>query len=144
MRPIILISSLLLICSLASVAKEKSREQMIQEAQAAPLKEQPSLYIKIARNELQAADKFYSSGNPDSARAAVEHVAEYADKATEASIQSGNKLKNTEINIRKMADKLRDIKRNLNFDDQPPVQSAMDKLEDMRNKLLARMFGKKK
>lgn len=146
MRRIALISFsfLLLGCALLASATDKSVLELAHEAQAAPIKEQPKLYIQMARDQLEVADKSYSAGNPESAKAAVDDVVEYSGKATDASIQSGSKLKDTEIRIRKMTDKLRDIKRNLNIDDQPTVQSAMNKLEDMRSKLLAKMFEKKK
>ena len=42
-----------------------------------------------------------------------------------------------------MAEKLRDLKRGLAYEDQAPVQAAADKLEQMRTELLGRMFGKK-
>ena len=53
-------------------------------------------------------------------------------------------MKNTEIDLRKMSEKLRDLKRTLDFEDQPPVQAAMDHLEDLRTNLLALMFSKEK
>jgi hypothetical protein len=71
-------------------------------------------------------------------------VATYSEKAHDAAIQSGKKLKNTEIDFRKMSAKLRDIKRTLNFDDQAPVQAAADRLESLRTDLLSHMFGKGK
>src|ERR1019366_3263180 len=43
---------------------------------------------------------------------------------------------------RKMAEKLRDIKRTLAFDDQPPVEQAIRRLEDIRTTLLKEMFAK--
>ena len=86
----------------------------------------------------------YSAGKSDDARAAVQDVVTYSEKAQSTSIQSGKKLKNTEIALRKMAAKLRDIKRSLNFDDQAPVQTAADRLESLRTDLLTHMFGKGK
>jgi len=71
-------------------------------------------------------------------------VVEYSDKASSAAIQTGKKLKNTEIAVRRMAAKLRDIKRSLAFEDQSPVQVAIDRLETLRTQLLAKMFGKTK
>ena len=41
-----------------------------------------------------------------------------------------------------MAAKFRDVKHTAAFDDQAPVQEAMDKLEKMRTELLSAMFGK--
>jgi hypothetical protein len=149
MRPTVTCSILfasiaLLICSVAAAAKDKSLGEMRQEAQSASLREQPKLYVKIAQAQLRLADKSFSAGNSASAQVAVDNVTEFATKAADAAIQSGNRLKDTEIDIRKMADKLRDIKRNLNFDDQAPVERSRDKLEDLRGKLLTSMFTKKK
>ena len=42
-----------------------------------------------------------------------------------------------------MAEKFRDVKHNLPFDDQAPVQQAIDRLEKMRTDLLIAMFSKK-
>ena len=144
MRPILFASIALLICSVVAAAKDKSLGEMLQEAQSATLKEQPKLYIKIAQSQLRLADKAFSVGNSASAQVAVDNVTEFATKAADTAIQSGKRLKDTEIDIRKIADKLRDIKRTLNFDDQAPVQRSRDKLEDLRSKLLASMFTKKK
>jgi len=144
MRPILFASIALLICSVVTAAKDKSLGEMQQEAQSATLKEQPKLYIKIAQSQLRLADKAFSVGNSASAQVAVDNVTEFATKAADTAIQSGKRLKDTEIDIRKIADKLRDIKRTLNFDDQAPVQRSRDKLEDLRSKLLASMFTKKK
>jgi hypothetical protein len=41
-----------------------------------------------------------------------------------------------------MAEKLRDIKRTLAFEDQPPVEQAIRRLEDVRTILLKEMFAK--
>ena len=75
------------------------------------------------------------------AHADLKDVVSYSEKATTAATQTGKKLKNIEIAVRKMAERLRDIKRSLNFEDQPPVQEAAERLEKLRNQLLAKMFG---
>jgi hypothetical protein len=41
-----------------------------------------------------------------------------------------------------MAEKLRDIKRTLAFEDQAPVEQAIHRLEDIRTTLLKEMFAK--
>jgi hypothetical protein len=43
-----------------------------------------------------------------------------------------------------MADKLRDIKRTLALEDQPPVEQAIGRLEDVRTALLKEMFANDK
>lgn len=100
--------------------------------------------IRIAQMQLRNADRFYTEGHADEARAAVEDIASYSEKARDASIQSRKHEKNIEIDVRKMADRLRDIKRTLAFEDQAPVDKAIRRLEDVRTTLLNEMFSKKK
>ena len=128
----------------ALAAKEQSLEELIGRAKAAPLKDQPSLYIEIAERELKVADELYTAGKVDEARATVAGVVAYSEKAHDAAIQSGKRLKPTEMASRKMSHRLRDIKRTLNFEDQPPVQTAADRLESLAQDLLNHMFGKEK
>ena len=78
----------------------------------------------------------------DQARAAVDDIVTYSEKARDSATQTKKHLKNVEIDVRKIADKLRDIKRTLAFEDQPPVEQAIDRLEDIRTTLLKEMFAK--
>ena len=129
---------------LALAYKTETLQELIARAGSAKLDDQPSLYVDISERQLKSADELYTAGKIDDARAAVQDVVTYSEKAQASSIQSGKKLKNTEIALRKMAAKLRDIKRSLNFDDQAPVEAAADRLESLRTDLLTHMFGKSK
>jgi hypothetical protein len=137
------IAALLLATSVLAFAyKTETLQELIARAESAKLDDQPALFTDIAERQLKSADELYSAGKSDEARAAVQDVVTYSEKAQSSAIQSGKKLKNTEIALRKMAAKLRDIKRSLNFDDQAPVQAAADHLESLRTDLLTHMFGK--
>src|ERR1700674_2961953 len=114
---------------------------LVKRAEAASIGQQPALYAEIAQRQLRAADQLYNDGQVDAARAAVNDVVTYSDRASDAASRARSKIKNTEIAIRKMAAKLRDIKRGLAFEDQPPVQAAADHLEALRTGLLSRMFA---
>ncbi len=106
--------------------------------------DRPDLGIEIAQHQLRNADKLYTEGKVDQARAAVADVVAYSEKARDAALQTKKHLKNVEIEARKMAEKLRDIKRTLAFEDQPPVEQAVRRLEDIRTVLLNEMFSKDK
>jgi len=125
-------------------AKQQSLQEMITRANSAPLKEQPSLYIDIAERQLKSADQLYTQGKVEEARAAVADVVTYSQKAHDAAIQAGKKLKPTEMASRKMSHRLQDIKRTLNFEDQAPAQAAAERLESLAQDLLNHMFGKEK
>jgi soluble cytochrome b562 len=145
MRPQITIAAILLATSfLAFASKQETLQQLIDRAESAKVEDRPALCVEIAERQLKSADELYTAGKVDDARTAVKDVVTYSEKAHDAAIESGKRVKNTEIDFRKMAAKLRDIKRSLNFDDQAPVQAASDRLESLRTDLLSHMFGKGK
>ena len=129
---------------LASGNKTETLQELIARAESARVEDRPALYVEIAERQLKSANELYTAGKVDEARTAVQDVVTYSEKAHDAAIQSGKRVKNTEIEFRKMAAKLRDIKRSLNFDDQAPVQAAAERLETLRTDLLSHMFGKGK
>ncbi len=127
----------------ALARSDDSLEQMVARAESAPPKDRPARYIQIAREQAETADKLYQAGNADAGKVALKNAVTYAEKAGDAAERSGKKLKDTEIAVRKISEKFRGIKLSLPFDDQAPVQDAVDRLEKMRTDLLAEMFGQK-
>jgi hypothetical protein len=125
-------------------AKDESLDQLITRAESARPEDRPALNVEIARQKADIADQSYHDGNPETGAATMREVVTFSQKATDASIQTGKRLKNTEISLRKMVEKFRDVKRTVAFEDQAPIQQTMDELEKMRTDLLAAMFGKKK
>ena len=127
----------------AFARKEETLADLITRAESSKLDDRPHLYTEIAQRQVKAADQLYAAGKPEEARAAVRDVVEYSDKASDAATHSGKKLKDTEIAVRKMVARLRDIKRTLAFEDQASVEEAVNHLEQVRTQLLSQMFGKK-
>ncbi len=138
-----LVFALAFACSYGAAKDETLDDLKARFASARP-GDRADLAIRIAQYQLRIADKYYSDGRADQARAAVEDIVSYAEKARDTVTQTRKRLKDVEINVRKIADKLRDIKRTLAFEDQPPVQQAIDRLEDIRTTLLKEMFAKDK
>jgi hypothetical protein len=122
----------------ATVAELKAR------LESARTEDRPELCMQIARGQLRSADTLYQDGNIAQAAAAVDDVVTYSEQARDAATQTKKHLKNVEIDVRKMAEKLRDIKRTLAFEDQLPVERAIRRLEDVRTALLQEMFAKDK
>ena len=134
--------SILVVAGAPALAhKEEPLQELKARVETTRLGDRPSLCIEIAKRQLKAADRLYTEGKVEEARAAVQDVVAYAEQATEAATKTGKKLKNTEIAVRKMAERLRDIKRSLNFEDQQPVHDAAERLEHLRSQLLSKMFG---
>jgi hypothetical protein len=130
--------------SAAFGAEPETLEQLIARADAASPEKQPDLYLRVAEHEVKAAVEDYKGNKPEDAHAALQQVVTYADKAHGLVLKSGKNLPHTEIKIRRMSARLRDLKQNVDADEQAGVQSAMDKLESFRTELLKAMFAPKK
>lgn len=128
---------------LSFARQQDSLEQLIAKADAADAKQQSDLCMEVAERELKLAIEAFKANKADEGRAALQQIVKYADKGHIAAIQSGKRLKHTEIKLRQIAGRLRDLKFNVDVDDQPLVQAAVDKLEDFRTKILKSMFGSK-
>jgi hypothetical protein len=115
-------------------------DQLKARVESAAPKDRVSLALRVAELQTTAADKLYADGKTDEARAAIQDVVSYTEKAGDAATQSGKKLKDAEISVRKIAHKLADIKRTVDFENQAPLQDAIDHLERIRTQLLAKMI----
>ena len=142
MRTPIILVTLVLALSGAALARNESVDQLKAKLAKADTGQRIDACLQIARLQLDSADKLYNDGKVDQARAAINDVVSYTEQAGDAASKSGKKLKKAEILVREMANKLREIKHSLNFDDQGPVQEAADRLEKVRSSLLSAMFGK--
>jgi hypothetical protein len=143
MRSLIVCSILLAVATLGP-ARETSIDDLKSRARTAPLQDRPGLCMQIAENQLRNADRLYRDGDSEMARAAIEDIIVYSGQASDAASTTKKHLKNVEISVRKIAEKLRDVKRTLSIEDQPTVQHAIERLEDIRTSLLQQMFRKEK
>jgi len=134
----------LLALAATGVAREETVAELKGRLQNARPEDRPELCGRIAQLQLKAADRLYTEGHVEEARAAVEDVAAYFEKARDFAIASKTHLKNIEIDARKASERLADIKRTLAFEDQAPVEQAIHRIEDVRTSLLNAMFGDKK
>jgi exonuclease V gamma subunit len=130
--------------TLCAAARNESVSELKSRVESARPEDRPPLCMQIAHEQLRNADKLYSDGQTEQARVAVEDIVTYSEKARDSAAQTRKHLKNVEIAVRKISEKLRDIKRTLAFEDQPPVEQAIKRLEDVRTALLKEMFAKDK
>ncbi len=138
-----LLSFLLILLTLPAFAdKPESIDSLKARAAAAPANDQVKLFTKIAERQLQELDKAYTDGNVQQAEAALRDISDYGVRAAHASSETGKHMKHTEIALRKISNRLDDIRKTLNVDDRPAVASAVERLEQARSELLNRMFRK--
>ncbi len=115
-------------------------EQLKARAQSEKGKHLIELSVEIADRQLKTTDEAYAAGNVDQAQAALADVVEYGVRAARESTNTGKRMKQTEIALRKISDRLGEISRSVDVDSRPPVKDAIQKLEAARNDLLFRMF----
>jgi hypothetical protein len=135
----------LVLCSLMAQAagQQPAASDLKARADAAQGGERAKLSLEYAQQQLEVANTLYSTGDVEKAQAAIGEVLTYSQRATEAATTANKKLKQTEINLRKLEHRMRDIGESLNVDDRPPVEKTVQQLEELRAQLLAKMFGPK-
>jgi hypothetical protein len=104
------------------------------------IRDRPALCIRISELELDAADKLYNAGESMQAQAALANVVSFAEMARDYALQSHKHEKQSEIALRRAAHKLADLKHAISREDQNAVQSAIDRLQHVRDDLLFAMF----
>jgi hypothetical protein len=129
-----------LLASLYLTAADTAAE-LKAKADAAHGGDQAKLCLEYARLQLETSNGLFTNGEVDKAQAEIHEVVEYARKAAEAASASGKQLKETEIRLRKLADRMHDIGESLAFEDRPPVRQAVDELGQIRSDLMVRMWG---
>lgn len=125
----------------ALAAATQTASDMKSRADAAHGGEQAKLCLEYARHQLEDANALFTTGDVDKAQAEIREVVDYARKAAGAASTSGKQLKETEIKLRKIQERMHDVGESLAFEDRPPLRDAVEELEQIRADLLVRMFG---
>jgi len=137
-RPILVVALSTVLA--AAGLKDVPLDELKARAESARPDEKVQICLTIAERQVAAADELFRKGKSEDAQAAVHDVVTYSGQADDAAGITGHRLKNTEIEVRKMSHKLNDIKRQIALEDQIPVQAAIDALEKIRTDLLNKMF----
>jgi hypothetical protein len=138
------ICAIVLIFTALAIGRDESLDELKAHVERASASDRAEICVRIAELELRIADKSYVDGDVEKGRAAVEDIASYSEKARDSAIEAHKHLKGVEIAVRKISDKLKDIKRTLAFEDQAPVEKTIERLEAVRTSLLKDMFKKEK
>jgi|SRR5580700_8473554 hypothetical protein len=134
--------SLLAVPSVLVASEQPTIEELKARVADARIQDRPVLCIQISERQLDAGNRFYVAGDIEKAQAALTDVVAFAELARDYSIQSHKHEKQSEIAIRKMVHKLADMKHTVSHEDQEQVQATIDRLQRVRDDLLAAMFPK--
>jgi hypothetical protein len=121
-------------------AKELTIDELKERVTGASPADRPALCIEIAERQEEALGRLYAAGDVDKADAALADVAGFSELARDYAIQSHKHEKQSEIAIRKMARKLTNLKHSSVREEQRKIQDTIDRLEKIRDDLLAAMF----
>jgi hypothetical protein len=137
-----LVLAMLVMPSAGAGGEQLTLEELKGRVADASISDRPVLCIHISERQLDAADRSYVAGDSEQAKAALVDVVAFSELARDYAIQSHRHEKQSEIAIRKMARKLADMKHAVSHEDQQQVESTIERLQRIRDDLLAAMFPK--
>lgn len=123
--------------------RDEPLDQLIARANAANADHQPDLFAEVAEREMSAVIDAFKADRSEELHSDLQQVVTYCDRAQAAAVHSKKHVKRTEIRIRQLSHRLRDMKTDVEPDDAPAVQAAIDRLEHFRAELLRSMFDLK-
>jgi tRNA A37 N6-isopentenylltransferase MiaA len=133
------VQAVLLLLSLVALAA--SKDESLDALKARALREnEPRLYAEVVRRQVEVANEYYTAGDVQKAQGVVAEIMDLTGKCVDAAQKKHSKLKDTELTLYRASRRLQDVRRSLAFDDQPPVQAAVDRIEKARRHLLDLMF----
>jgi hypothetical protein len=131
---------LAVLTALAATAAQTATELKTR-ADAARGGDQVKLCMEYARQQLEASNKLFDEGDAEKGQAMIREVVQYARKAADAAATSGKHVKDTEIKLRRLADRMQDVAESLAFEDRQPVRQAVEELQQIRSDLMVKMWG---
>lgn len=138
----VVLTLLLLPLASATPRDEPTVDQLKARVSNASVPDKVHICIQIAEKQLELSKKLYETGDIENAQVPLTDVVAFSELARDYSIQSNKHQKQTEISVRVMTRKLKDVMHLLGKEDQPPVADAISRLERVRDDLLGSMFPK--
>ena len=134
-------SAVLLLVLGTIAASAQNAEELKARADAAHGPNQIKPSLEYAHAILEGANDQFNKGEADQGQADIQEVVKYSRKAADAAATSGKHVKDTEIKLRKLAERMHDIGESLSFEDRQPVRQAVDELQKIRSDLMVKMWG---
>src|SRR5437879_5324772 len=119
-------------------------EEMKSHAERMNSADRARIYADIARDLVELANQQFTDGQVEKAQSSIKEAVTYSEKSAASAQEKGKKIKNTEITLRETARRIEEVRRTLAVDDQPPLVTAVARIEELRRQLLDHMFGNEK
>jgi hypothetical protein len=128
---------------ISGFAAQKTLAELKAEVASARPQDQAKLYTAIAGLEMDQAESLFSSGDGQKGLAAVSDTTADSENAAKAAVESRKRLKETEISLRKISERMETLSKSVEFESRAPMKAAVDRIDQARNNLLNAMFKKK-
>jgi hypothetical protein len=135
-----LLLTMLLLTSVLHAGQKLSVEELQRKIQSAQGGKKAELLLQLSHDQVEQVSKLYHDGDADKAFGLLKEAGSNADQATSISLESGKRLKDTEIELRKLSERVQAIRQEASFEDRNPFDVSIQNLEQNRSKLLDRMF----
>ncbi len=119
---------------------EPTVEELKARLSSTSLRDRPHLCVHIAELQMDEADKLYASDDVTKAQNALGDVVAYSELARDYAIQTHKYQKQTEIAVRGITRRLAELAHSLPHNYQAPLHDALNRLQKVRDDLLAAMF----
>src|SRR5690242_9462913 len=96
----------LVVIGVAAATAQNAAANLKARADAAQGANQVKPCLEYAHAQLEAANDQFNKGDADQGQATIQEVVKYSRKAAEAAGSTGKHLKDTEIKLRKLADRM--------------------------------------
>jgi hypothetical protein len=124
-----------------AVAQQSPAAALQQRADTASGMDCVRLSMQAARQDLEDADHYFGTGDVKAAHAAVDLSLHYARRSVDCSLQFHKGEKPTEINLRTLIRRMRDVMQTLDSEDRAHLKQSVTELEKQRDRILRGIFG---
>ncbi len=94
-----------------------------------------------AYQTVENVQKLFEKGELKAAHNAIEVALGYVRRAVDCSVETGKSEKATEINLRRLIGRAKEVSETLDSENRPHLTQSLTALEEQRDRLLQAMFG---
>jgi hypothetical protein len=99
------------------------------------------LGMLAAREAAENAKRFFEGGDGKAAHTAINFAMGDVRRAVDCSLQTGKAEKSTEIDLRRLIVRMKEVLHTLDTEDRPQLSQSLIELEGQRDRLLQALFG---
>lgn len=137
------IFSLILALAMPLLAEQKDRlDELKSKAEHKSEADRGPAYADVVEELVRRAEQHFKAGNSAEGQDEVKQAVEFAENAAASTNIKGKHIKKTEIKLRHSQYDLDQMRHGAVLQDQQVLESAVKRIQELRDELLRRMFRK--